>query len=310
MSFKKILSVFFITVSFFNCTTAFANKPHHYYSEDGYFLIFYAQAGGIFWDKQPGNFTVKFPYTITTDNSPVYHGLFSVSKNNLVGQGRFFYNFPGLEFGKNNFSGEANYSFGGPTMGWSDNFYFGMTYRFHFGRFQDNPDRFCFASVNFPGERLQKNCNPFYFSFSAGLQFYHPLFNLGTIQTQNGLVTALGSEMNSNDGTVNVYFQQNVEAFTPAFSIERKSENGVSFSIRAGPVIPIKESGGFRFSFQGWDSDHDSQQSYFLPKGSAFDYVKFGAYGLTANMNDVPVEKTPFHLCDWMISFHIGFVLD
>ena len=306
---KKLPFLIFFFYFLLECNFVFSRQLRHPYSEDGLFLVVYGQMGGIFWDQQPGQFSVSFPYTINYDSSPAFHGTFSSTKNNLIGTGRFFYSFPAIEFGKNNFSLDANYSLGGPTPNWTDNFYFGMNYRLHFGGLQDNPDRLCLAGINLPGSNLQRGLSPYFIGISAGVEFYHPLFELGNISTDNGEISLPGGRMKSDDGNVIVYFQQNVTAFVPAISLERFFGNNLSISLRAAPLIPIAEKGGLRYSYMGEDSDHDEQIRYFVPNGAHLDFIPMNTYSVNARFNDAPLQQTPFHLCDWMFSFRINFVL-
>jgi hypothetical protein len=269
-----------------------------------FFVKLYTQGQYFFYKQQEGILEVKFPYMLSSGNTSTT-AVFSASKTNLTGAGKFSYTFPCLEIGYGRFSVDANMNFvTGPVWGWTDNFYFGLNYRL--------PSPFLFlrpGSIN--GAAVLPDAPTAYNSwrvvFHLGVLYYHPLYELGEINTGEEHFYAAGQILPERDttvaypGNVKVYFQQNTISIAPGFELAYQSKNKVvDFGIRIAPLIMIEQEGGLRFRYKNF-----SQMKH-APGGYNLRYIALNTDGIEAKYNGATVSETPFRLQGFMISVNVG----
>ncbi|MDQ3108998.1 MAG: hypothetical protein M3R17_03800, partial [Bacteroidota bacterium] len=159
-----------------------------------FYFKLYGQAQYFSYEKQDGILDIKFPYSIISESGSAAH-TFSSSKTNLTGVGKYSHTFPGFEIGYGRFSLDANMNFmTGPVWGWTDNFYFGLNYRLA-SPHSFFPDALLnFGSFSFRAPTYNEY-SPWRVTLRMGIQYYHPLYELGEIATETGHFSASGQTL-------------------------------------------------------------------------------------------------------------------
>jgi hypothetical protein len=300
----------FSLLAFLLCSFVTAAAPllHHPKNPDevppAFFIRPYTQCQYYFYKKQEGTLGVKFPYTLTDGNTSASY-IFSSSKQNLTGSGKFSYTFPGLEIGYGRFSVEANMNIvTGPVFSWTDNFYFGVNFRPPFPRLFFEKSRIKTAGLLFPA----LSNNPWHLAVHLGVEYYHPLYELGEINAGSSHFLAAGNSLPALDtaitgtGKVNVYFQQNTISIMPAFGLTYDGVKGLlHIGMRIAPLIMLSQEGGLRFRYR--NSQH---QLAYLPGGYNLHYIPVDAATIETTYNGERISATPFSLKGFMISFSVG----
>jgi hypothetical protein len=316
---ENIFTLIFLSGLLFLNTTLSAKRPQNrFYLDDkgiprGWIFNAYFISSFLHYPSQKGTLDIKFPYTLServnfgpvTTTNAVFHS----TSDDLIGRTKWVYPTVGIEIGKENFSVDAQ--LGWYIHYWSDNLYGGINYRFILKRFHTSPDRMVLGTMTFPGEKLMRSAATFPVKISCGLFYYQPIWKLGTIDVGSKQFDGLGYTMqkldSSNapgDGTLTVYFHQNILALKPAFSIGYAPENNrldVSFTV--SPLIILSEAGGLRFYL------NNNGNVDWVPRDGIDlnSVIPLNTYGLNATYKGESLSSTPFKLKGWMFTLKLGF---
>jgi hypothetical protein len=274
----------------------------------GIFTI-YAFADYIVTKPDRGEFAVSFPYALrdrVTGASTTLN--FNSNRTNTTGSGRFANPGFGAEIGKGHFSIEG--AMGIYINQWSDNLYFGINYRFILKKFPVQTDRYVFPARSFPSGKFIRGLWNFPVKISLGVYYWQPLYKLGEIPVGDNQFSALGQTMQSLDsgqvgttGTVTVYFQQNIIAFTPNITLGYRPINGrIDVSFRVAPFITFAQKGGLRFYLTNsgvvdWRPTDGISLEGFVPLSTV---------NLDATYNGEEINSTPFRLGCVMFTVKVG----
>ena len=314
---RTVLSFLFVSL-FVLAGNISAAQPHSFYRDNtyeppGWIFNIYSVFSYYKFSPQPGNLSVKFPYTITprlSPYTPTSH-TFSAQSNDLIGSGKWVYPSLGIEAGKGCFTVEGQ--IGMYLHNWSDNLYGGINYRFVFKKYHRAPKQIPLGSISIPGERAVRNASSFPVKISCGIFYYQPVWTLGTIDIGDQQFKALGYTMQSLDsnnvgdnGLVTVYFHQNILAFKPSFSIGfSPPDNRLDLCFVISPMFNISEIGGLRFyqtnsGLVDWAPRNGIDPEAVIP---------LNTFGLDATFNGEELNSTPFHLQTVMYTFKLGIRL-
>ncbi|MBI3512178.1 MAG: hypothetical protein HY064_16080 [Bacteroidetes bacterium] len=293
---KKIRYTFFIfCVIFFrgNFLCAQADSMHtHPGDEPEWGIHPYVQLSHLFFNPSQGILDVSFPYRIS--------GIAGTQtfKDTIAGFGRggTFVTF-GLAVNHHNFSFDANMSpFTSIGTGTRLDFFLGVTYRLRYDQWIPSMADLQTQFLSFP------------VSFTVGLQNYNAISNLGQVELDSthrfqAFGGSLGLSENENEtGTVKIFFQETVFAFSPSINIGfRPRYSMLEFSLRFGPFIPFYNKGGLNFFYR--DSDSDDTHSF----PNAFGTVPMHGFGVQSHFNGKSVPDAPYPISGWMLSFRVGF---
>jgi hypothetical protein len=280
------------------------------YEPPGWIFTIYSSFSHYKYNPQPGELSVKFPYTLTSrdfPNASTSH-TFSAQSNDLIGKGKWVYPSIGLEAGRGNLSVEGQ--LGMYLKNWSDNLYGGINYRFILRKYHREPKQIPLGTISFPTKNTIRGAASFPVKISCGIFYYQPLWKLGTIDIGDQQFKALGYTMQSLDsnaigssGLVTVYFHQNILAFAPSFSIGFcPPSNRLFLDFAISPMFNISEIGGLRFyqtntGLVDWAPINGIDPEAVIP---------LNTFGLDATFNGEKINSTPFHLQAVMFSFKLG----